>query len=90
MENNQIETGTTVKKTRKNKKHFVLYNNGGVISATTPKNWARANQNSFPQYDFINSDNTPTVEVIEAFLIQTGFTRMLNDEIVILYNYLAI
>jgi len=90
MEKNQIETGTEIKKTRKNKKHFIIYNNGGVISATTPKNWARANQNYFPQYNFINSDNTPTVEVIETFLIQNNFTRILNDEIVILYNYLTI
>ncbi len=77
-------------KTRNNKKHFIIYNNGGVISATTPKDWARANQNSFEQHNFINSDNTPTVEVIEAFLVQNGFTKIINDEIVILYNYLTI
>lgn len=27
---------------RKNKKHFIIFNNVGVTSATTPKDWARA------------------------------------------------
>ena len=28
-----------------NKKHFIIFNNGGVVSTTTPKDWARAHQN---------------------------------------------
>lgn len=75
---------------RTNKKHFILYNNGGLISATTPKNWARANQNYFPQYNFINSDNTPTVDAIELFLEQNNFNKIENKEIVVMYNYLSL
>jgi hypothetical protein len=73
---------------RINKKHFVLFNNGGVISATTPKNWARANQTLFPNHDFLNSANTPTVDVIENHLRNQGqFSILENDEIVIHYAY---
>jgi len=50
---------------RSNKKHFIIFNNGGVISATTPKDWARAHQSFFPKKNFSDSDNTPTVDVIE-------------------------
>ena len=69
------------------KKHFVIYNNGGVISATTPKDWARANQSLFERYDFSNSDNTPIVEVIEKELTRQGFRNVVNDEVVIFYQY---
>jgi hypothetical protein len=72
---------------RKNKKHFVIYNNGGVISATTPKDWARANQNLFEGYNFTDSDNTPIVDVIEKELLRQGFSEIRNDEVVILYQY---
>lgn len=74
--------------TRINKKHFILYNNGGVISATTPKDWARAYQEEFPEFDFTNSENTPTVDQIESFLVNNRrFSRIENQEIVILYQY---
>jgi hypothetical protein len=72
---------------RKNKKHFVLYNNGGVISANTPKDWARANQELFAAYDFSDSNNTPTVAVIEKELTKLGFNNLLNTEIVVFYQY---
>lgn len=72
---------------RINKKHFVLYNNGGVISATTPKDWARANQNLFSNYNFSDSKNTPTVAVIEKELSRLGFNQVINNEIVIFYQY---
>ncbi len=72
---------------RKNKKHFVIFNNGGVISATTPKNWARANQNNFESYNFSDSENTPIVDVIERELSRLGFTAINNTEIVIYYQY---
>jgi hypothetical protein len=76
---------------RKNKKHFVIYNNGGVISSTTPKDWARANQNCFPKNDFSDSDNTPTVEEIENYLMQyKNFGRLDNEEVVICYDYKGI
>lgn len=79
----------TTKSKRVNKKHFVLYNNGGVISATTPKDWARAHQEFFDGFDFSNSGRTPTVDVIENYLVlNEGFTSIENDEIVILYPYL--
>jgi hypothetical protein len=72
---------------RKNKKHFVLYNNGGVISATTPKDWARANKELFTQYNFSDSKNTPTVSVTEKELTKLGFNNLLNTEIVVFYQY---
>jgi hypothetical protein len=71
--------------TRKNKKHFILFNNGGVISATTPKDWARANQELFTQYNFSDSKNTPTVAVIEIELLRYGFSEVTNSEIIIFY-----
>lgn len=79
----------TTKSKRVNKKHFVLYNNGGVISATTPKDWARAHQELFNGFDFSNADNTPTVDEIENYLVVSeGFTRIENDEVVIHYPYI--
>lgn len=76
---------------RINKKHFIIYNNGGVISSTTPKDWARANQNYFSNKNFSDSDNTPTVDEIENFLTQhRGFRRVENEEVVICYDYNAI
>jgi hypothetical protein len=73
---------------RVNRKHFIIFNNNGVISSTTPKDWARGNQSLFENYDFTDSDNTPTVNVIEQFLIDNlGFHRMENDEMVICYAY---
>jgi hypothetical protein len=73
---------------RINKKHFVLYNNGGAISATAPKDWARANQQLFSQYNFSDSKNTPTVTVIEKELSRLGFNQVINNEIVIFYQYI--
>jgi pectate lyase len=72
---------------RKNKKHFVIYNNNGVISATTPKDWARANQHLFPNSTFQGSNNTPTVNEIENVLKNSGFAEINNFEIVIHYQY---
>ncbi|KQS48612.1 hypothetical protein ASG38_05590 [Flavobacterium sp. Leaf359] len=76
---------------RINKKHFIIFNNGGVISSTTPKNWARAHQGCFPNKNFSNSDDTPTVEEIENYLIQhLDYKKLSNDEIVVCYDYKAI
>lgn len=73
---------------RVNKKHFIIYNNGGVISATTPKDWARAHQKLFLDHNFNDSDNTPTVNEIEAYVINNfGFTKIENEEIVICYPF---
>ena len=72
---------------RINKKHFIIYNNGGVISATTPKDWARANQAYFPKYNFEISGKTPTVETIEKCLEKLGFSEVENNEVVIFYLY---
>tara|TARA_R110000782_G_scaffold188239_3_gene278276 strand:+ start:81 stop:419 length:339 start_codon:yes stop_codon:yes gene_type:complete len=73
---------------RLNKKHFLMINNSGLISATTPKNWARANQDKFPKYSFTDSENTPRTKEIERYLEETlMFKRVENDEIVILYPY---
>ena len=68
------------------KKHFMIFNNGGVVSATTPKDWARAHQQAFPNHTFADPNSTPTTDVIEAYLTNNlGFRRVENQEIVILY-----
>lgn len=73
---------------RKNKKHIIILNNNGVITATSPKNWARGHQSLFEKYDFSNSDNTPTINEIENFLVNNrNFSRIENQEIVILYPF---
>lgn len=73
---------------RKNKKHIIILNNNGVLSVTTPKNWARANQNLFDGFDFSNAENTPIVNEIENFLINNrSFSKIENQEIVILYAF---
>lgn len=76
---------------RINKKHFIIFNNAGVVSSTTPKNWARANQNLFPGKDFSDSNNTPTVEEIENYLTEKlNFSKLSNEEIVVCYDYKSI
>ena len=73
---------------RINKKHYLLFNNAGVVSATTPKNWARANQNKFPNYSFEDAENTPRTKEIEKYLEEIlRFKRIENYEMVILYPY---
>jgi len=47
MAKKQTQAVKKAKGKRVNKKHFIIYNNGGVISATTPKDWARAHQELF-------------------------------------------
>ena len=74
-------------KKRINKKHLVIFNNNGVISATTPKDWARAHQSLFEGYEFTDSDNTPIVDLIEKQLVKLGFKKVDNYEVVILYDY---
>lgn len=70
------------------KKHFIIFNNGGIISATTPKDWARANQNFFPNKNFTSTRNTPTVDEIENYLTTNlNFNKLWNYEIVICYKY---
>lgn len=91
MAKKQTQIKKTPKKAREAKKHFIIYNNGGVLSATTPKDWARAHRNYFPTFSFIGSDNTPTVDTIENYLINNmGFSRIVNNEIVMCYIYIEI
>jgi|TARA_R110000796_G_scaffold63858_1_gene147666 hypothetical protein len=73
---------------RINKKHYLLFNDAGVVNATTPKNWARAHQDRFPNYSFDDTENTPRTKEIERYLEETlRFRRVENDEIVILYPF---
>lgn len=75
-------------KKRVNKKHYLLLNNAGVINATTPKNWARAHQEIFPNSTFSDSKNTPRTKEIEKHLVEhLKFKRVENSEIVVLYPY---
>lgn len=76
------------KSKRINKKHFIIFNNGGVLSATTPKDWARAHQELFNKFDFSDGDNTPTVDTIETYLAKAqGYSKIENEEIVIHYPF---
>lgn len=88
MAKKQTKVVKQPKEKRVNKKHFIIFNNGGVISATTPKDWARAHQELFSGFDFSNSDNTPTVIEIEDLLVKNKkFSRIENSEIIIHYAY---
>lgn len=91
MATKKIQTRKIGVSKRKYKKHFIIFNNGGVLSVTTPKDWARAHRELFPNYNFIGADNIPIVNVIENYLVNNeGFSRIENDEIVIHYIYLNI
>lgn len=68
-------------------KHLIIFNNGGVVSATTPKDWARAHQDNFPNHAFDNAATTPTTNAIEAHMTNNlGYEEIGNDDIVILYR----
>jgi len=76
---------------RINKKHLIIFNNNGIIALTTPKDWARGNQQCFPDYNFSDSENTPTVDLIEKFLMEEmNFTKITDENVVICYDYKAI
>lgn len=76
---------------RINRKHFLIFNNNGVVAVTTPKDWARGNQQCFPDYNFSNSESTPTVDLIEKFLIEEmNFTKITDENVVMCYDYKAI
>ena len=76
----------TTKSKSVNKKHFMLYNNGGIISENIPKDWAMTHQELFNGFNFSNADKTPAVDVTENYLVNFGgFTRIANDELVIHY-----
>jgi hypothetical protein len=78
----------SAKSKRKARKHFILYNNGGVLSATTPKDWARGHRDAFPNKSFNDSATTPIVDRIEDYLIRNlNYNRVENDEIVICYPF---
>jgi hypothetical protein len=88
MKNKQTQEVKQTKEKRVNKKHFLIFNNGGILSITTPKDWARAHQKLFSGFDFSNSKNTPTVNEIENLLVKNKkFSRIENTEIVIHYAY---
>jgi hypothetical protein len=70
-----------------NREHFLIYLINEILQQTTPKDWARANQHYFPDYNFMNANNTPTTDAIEAYLVtHLGFTMLANNEIVICYK----
>lgn len=70
-----------------NRKHFIIYYHDNKLIQTTPKNWARNNKKEFPKHNFEDSDNTPTTEAIENYLInQYGFKILADSELVICYK----
>lgn len=71
-----------------NRKHFVIYLLNNEIITTTPKDWSRANENHFQDFNFMNGNNTPTTDVIESYLIlNLGFTRVENDNAVVCFKF---
>ena len=70
-----------------NRPHFLIYYSNNVLTQTTPKDWARVNSQYFPHHNFMNANNTPTTDVIEAYLVTNlDFTMLANNEIVICYK----
>ncbi len=67
---------------------MIYYKNGtGTFIVTEPKPWAHENQSHFPKYDFSDNDNTPTVDVIEKYLIKNyNFQSKKEGGIKVLYN----
>ena len=64
-----------------NRKHFLIYYLNDVLAQTTPKDWARANYQHFPNYNFQGA-NIPTTETIEAYLIrECDYSKLENNEI---------
>ncbi|WP_291098488.1 MULTISPECIES: hypothetical protein [unclassified Flavobacterium] len=64
-----------------NKKHYVIYFDENINQAVTKtsREWARDNQNHFPDYDFIES--IPTSNTIDHFLVdELGYTLISDDE----------
>ncbi|GAC1426449.1 MAG: hypothetical protein NVS1B13_18020 [Flavisolibacter sp.] len=59
-----------------------------MLSATTPKDWARAHPNVYLKKDFINSESTLTLHDSEKILAKTlGYQKIENKEIVICYPF---
>lgn len=70
-----------------NKRHFVVYFENNVAITKTSKDWARENQEHFPNYSFINSDNEPTSNAIDLYLVdKLGFTLVSDDEKFVCYK----
>lgn len=65
------------------KKHFIIYyaKGTGTYVTTEPKPWARENQNLFPNFNFVDKDNSPNTHTIENLLIaQYGFKIVYQDK----------
>lgn len=66
----------------KNRNHYVIYFEKDQIITTTPKDWARLNEDKFPSYNF--SEKMPTTDEISAFIVKNyGYTRIENENRVI-------
>ncbi len=64
-----------------NKKHYVIYfdENKKEAVTKTSREWARDNQNHFPDYNFI--ENIPTSNTIDHFLVdRLGYTLISDDD----------
>jgi hypothetical protein len=58
-----------------NRRHYVIYFDDELLIETTPKDWARENENLFPDYNF--DVEMPTSNKIESYLVaEKGFTRI--------------
>ncbi len=55
-----------------NKKHLLIINNQDIYNITTPKKMSKRESKKFPDFNFINSDNTSTDIQIEKILTQVS------------------
>jgi hypothetical protein len=70
-------------------KHFLIYylKGSGTFVVTEPRPWARENQHHFPDFTF-GSDNHPTTDFIESWLIENKKFKKVVDSpnIVVVQN----
>ncbi len=64
-----------------NKRHYVVYFDEITNQAITKtsRDWARDNQDYFPNYNFINNSPTPN-EIDHRLVSEYGYTLISDDE----------
>lgn len=72
-------------KKKKNYTHQVIYADSGRLIITTPRGWARDNQNHFP--DFFHNNKVPRTERVNKKLDELGFKTSTSAELVIHHKF---
>jgi hypothetical protein len=65
------------------KKHFMIYykKGTGTYITTEPRPWSRENQNLFPNFNFVDNNNSPNTNFIENLLTNDhNFIRVYDDD----------